>query len=428
MNEEKTMKITAQTNQETLLKKCARFFDATQIPVTLIIPDASNDDSGSGDPSCSIIKKTAGINIIKTIPEWACPLSAGFCIECLQRAIALGSKKIQLLMAQGGVAFAVIICEGFRLIVGPVFTVSVGKPPVSIYASSEGQRLCPEIPTEKFISSVTLLCELCTGEPAFVDDIVTTEATLPELYYDTKAENPTDSFGQTYAGLSHSGEGYEQKIYELIEKGDVDGLAATLGSPSNNSIDIMSTDPVRQQKYLFIAFMTIAVRAAIHGGMPSGPAFEVCRRYSLLMDASQSIKEIISYTYNLALSLCRGVRRARGSAGYPHLRKCIDYINTHLHEPVDVGKIAQAGDMSVRNLTKRFRNDTGLSPMAFIEMRRIEEAKYLLRYSDAGIAEIAASLQFCSQSYFTKVFKKHCGMSPGKYRRTAGKSLNITKV
>ena len=32
------MKITAQTNQETLLKKCARFFDATQIPVTLIIP------------------------------------------------------------------------------------------------------------------------------------------------------------------------------------------------------------------------------------------------------------------------------------------------------------------------------------------------------------------------------------------------------
>ncbi|MGI6576484.1 MAG: helix-turn-helix domain-containing protein [Eubacteriales bacterium] len=413
MNEQQVPGIAMQSRMERLLQQCARFYDATQIPVNCIwsFPKVKKQQGASSNLN------------IKTIPEWACPLSERYCDECLQRAGATGSNKLHLLMTQGGAALAVIICDEFKLIVGPVFTVSRGQPPASIYASAEGQRLCPEVPTDRFISSITLLCELCTGKPALVEDVVTVEAPFSDLYYESQVIDSSNGSGQL-----HSGEEYEQRIYELIERGDIDRLEATLGSPSNIAIDIMSPDPVRQQKYLFIAFMTIAVRAAIHGGMPSGLAFEVCRRYSLLMDGSQNIKDIISYTYNLAISLCRGVKRARGSAGYPHLRKCIDFINSHLHEPLNVKQIAQAGGMSIRSLTKYFRSDTGLSPMAFVEMRRVEESKYMLRYSNATIAEIAVSLQFCSQSYFSKVFKKHCNMSPGKYRRTASEFLNITKV
>jgi len=416
MKSDKITEASMRSSVDALLRKCARFYDATQIPVTCI--------SFFRDKPMEKSRKSASNTDIWTIPEWACSLSVKFCDECIQRASSTGTNRLNLLMAQGGVALAVLISDEFRLIMGPVYTVPGGQPPFSIYASADGQRLCPEIPTDRFISAITLLCELCTGEPAYIEDIVTKEAPLPDLYDEC---NDPDSFDTP--DQSHAGEGYEQKIYELIEKGDVDGLAAALESPSNIAIDTMSTDPVRHQKYLFITFMTIAVRAAIHGGMPSGLAFEVCRRYSLLMDGSENIKDIVSYTYELAMNLCRGVKRARGSAGYhPHLRKCIDYINTNLREPLNVEKIARAGGMSVRSLTKRFRSDIGLSPMAFVEMRRIEEGKYLLRYSDAGIAEIAATLQFCSQSYFTKVFKKHCGMSPGKYRRTESGHSDITKI
>lgn len=378
-----------------LMQRCARFYDATLVPVYCLSPAGSRE---------SLVAFSA--------PEWICPLSDAFCAECLRRSESAGEGRTLLLMSEGGVAFAVIsLQEGKKLIAGPVFTAAGGTPPMSIYAKAQGERLCPEIGTERFISAFTLLSELCTGHDIPVGDIITVEAPQAELTPEIDSPDTSESTGHL-----HIGEEYEQRLYDLIESGDVERLAAAFSTPSNIPIDIMSPDPVRQQKYLFITFMTMAVRAAMRGGLPSGTAFEICHRYCLLMDSSQNIADIAGYGYNMAMSLCRGVRRSGGASAYPQLRSLIDYVNLHLYEPLTPAQLAKAAGMSVRNLSERFRREMGISPMAYVEKRRIEEAKYLLRYGKARISDIAASLQFCSQSHFALVFKKHCGISPGAYR------------
>ena len=49
-------------------------------------------------------------------------------------------------------------------------------------------------------------------------------------------------------------------------------------------------------------------------------------------------------------------------------------------------------------------------------MKKLETAKSMLSSSDYSIAEISASLAFPSQSYFTNLLKKDCGLTPKQYR------------
>lgn len=55
------------------------------------------------------------------------------------------------------------------------------------------------------------------------------------------------------------------------------------------------------------------------------------------------------------------------------------------------------------------------SPLTFINMRRIEEAKRLLHASDAPVKNIATDLGI-PHTYFTTFFKKCTGMFPKDYR------------
>ncbi len=68
-------------------------------------------------------------------------------------------------------------------------------------------------------------------------------------------------------------------------------------------------------------------------------------------------------------------------------------------------------------LSELFARETGTSISQFITDKRMEAAENMLKYSEYSFSEIAQILAYRSQSHFTKVFKKHSGMTPGEYRR-----------
>ncbi|MDR3336347.1 MAG: helix-turn-helix transcriptional regulator [Treponema sp.] len=62
-----------------------------------------------------------------------------------------------------------------------------------------------------------------------------------------------------------------------------------------------------------------------------------------------------------------------------------------------------------------FRKSTGKTCMEIISLERIEAAKKLL-LRNYNSKETCYQVGFNSQNYFTKIFKKLCGMTPGEYR------------
>lgn len=79
-------------------------------------------------------------------------------------------------------------------------------------------------------------------------------------------------------------------------------------------------------------------------------------------------------------------------------------------------KTAEALGITPDYLSKIFKKTEGVSLKRYILQERITRAENLLRYSEYSIIEISKYLGFSTQSHFTQVFKKYCGMTPQAFR------------
>lgn len=95
------------------------------------------------------------------------------------------------------------------------------------------------------------------------------------------------------------------------------------------------------------------------------------------------------------------------------------YIQEHRSFNITSEDVCKALSCSRSHISHQFKSQTGMSIREYITVLRLNDAKHLLKYSDLSITEIAFTVGFGSSNYFTNVFKKDTGMSPGTYRKTA---------
>ena len=91
-------------------------------------------------------------------------------------------------------------------------------------------------------------------------------------------------------------------------------------------------------------------------------------------------------------------------------------MGEHYAERQGVTYYAEKLCISSRYLTTIVRRISGLTVTEWMNRFLVMEAKYLLKYSDLSIQEIAYRLSFPDQSFFGKHFKQHVGVSPSLYR------------
>jgi AraC-like DNA-binding protein len=85
-------------------------------------------------------------------------------------------------------------------------------------------------------------------------------------------------------------------------------------------------------------------------------------------------------------------------------------------EPVDMERLALSCNMGYSHFRKMFKKYTGMSPLQYHNMFRLQKAKELLSESDKPIKKIALELGFQSEHYFTRLFKKKMGVTPSELR------------
>ena len=68
-------------------------------------------------------------------------------------------------------------------------------------------------------------------------------------------------------------------------------------------------------------------------------------------------------------------------------------------------------------LAHTFQKAYGISPITYLNRRRIEESKYMLGNTGYSLAQISELMGFSSPSYFSQCFRKAEGLTPNEYRR-----------
>lgn len=93
------------------------------------------------------------------------------------------------------------------------------------------------------------------------------------------------------------------------------------------------------------------------------------------------------------------------------------YIHAHYPEDLSLDFLAKHFSISASYLSHIFKQVTGFSVTDYIQMTRIRNVQALLINTNIPITEVAEPCGFNCFSQFNRVFRKHIGMSPSKYRK-----------
>lgn len=94
-----------------------------------------------------------------------------------------------------------------------------------------------------------------------------------------------------------------------------------------------------------------------------------------------------------------------------------DYLDTNYAEHITLDTLTSLTHMNKYYMAHSFTKFTGMSPIQYLNQRRLETACQLLKETDYSVSDISFSTGFSSQSYFTQVFRKHYGVTPIRYRQ-----------
>ncbi|MDR6633839.1 AraC-like DNA-binding protein [Phyllobacterium sp. 1468] len=105
-----------------------------------------------------------------------------------------------------------------------------------------------------------------------------------------------------------------------------------------------------------------------------------------------------------------------GAMADPHIGPALQLIHERPDQPWTLGDLGRRVGLGRSAFSARFTNLVGQSMYRYLIARRMSEAAFLLETSDEGIARIATCVGYQSAAAFSKLFQRHHGLSPGRYR------------
>lgn len=93
------------------------------------------------------------------------------------------------------------------------------------------------------------------------------------------------------------------------------------------------------------------------------------------------------------------------------------YIDAHIEENITVQDLAQIAYMHPNYFIRFFKQQVGVPPIHYITGKKVDKAKELLSCTPNTITMIAEHLGFRDLYYFSRLFKKHTGLTPTDFRK-----------
>lgn len=109
----------------------------------------------------------------------------------------------------------------------------------------------------------------------------------------------------------------------------------------------------------------------------------------------------------------------RKLAGPRVLRSVVSYIERNLDSKISQHTMADACGMSPYKFSRSFKRMYGMTFQDYLTQQRINKATRLLRDTSASVSDACFSTGFNDLSHFGRIFRRHLGMTPSRYKRTS---------
>lgn len=100
-----------------------------------------------------------------------------------------------------------------------------------------------------------------------------------------------------------------------------------------------------------------------------------------------------------------------------HAKRLLTYIQIHFRKDLSLDHLAERMNLHPNYISSLFKKETGHTFVNYLNMMRIQAAQELLMSnSELSVCAIGQQVGYDSKHYFSKVFKKYTGITPGAYR------------
>ena len=103
----------------------------------------------------------------------------------------------------------------------------------------------------------------------------------------------------------------------------------------------------------------------------------------------------------------------------PFLKQAVSFIENHYAEDITLQDIVRSCSLNHSTLTKLFKGELGLTPVAYLWHYRLTVAKKLLEFTDLPVKEVGNRCGFKTVQHFSRKFEEQLGLSPAVFRTQA---------
>lgn len=211
----------------------------------------------------------------------------------------------------------------------------------------------------------------------------------------------------------------EKELLSLISLGDKSGSQKVLNEIFGH-IFFSSGGSFEVIKARVLELVVLLSRAALEGGADVEQIFGLNYKY---LSEIHNFKTVEDLTFWLSKIMTRFTDCVFNLTDVKHvdvIYRAIDYIKRNYMKKITLEEVASHVYLSPSYFSKIFKEEMKCNFNTYLNHIRIEMSKKLLLDDSIVLVDVSNLVGFEDQSYFSKVFKKMTGVSPGKYRESRG--------
>lgn len=340
-----------------------------------------------------------------------------------EKLVALAREQEVPLLYQDSwqVIYTCIRCgEGF-ILSGPVAVRSMDEVELRRYYREYGVnsgtgRQIPAAPLSLVIAVAQMMTKELTGCEYTEEEFLSANHLGQETSEQMEREQILFELREDEQERYHHTYEEERKLLECVKNGETEE-AVRYSNEMDMSMGRLGRKDMTHWTNAAVVAITLCVRAAIRGGVSPAEAYHVSDFYIQKTEECRKVSELLELRNRAVADITSRVRKKKEGKKYSsYVARCMDYVSRHYKEKIYLQDMADQMGLSSTYLSRLFSKETGMTLQDYVNQFRVERAANLLIYSEESIAYIAEYVNFPSQSYFGKMFRKYKQMTPKEFR------------
>ncbi len=182
-----------------------------------------------------------------------------------------------------------------------------------------------------------------------------------------------------------------------------------------------TNEPLRVAKNRSFSLSTLMARAVIDGGVEADQALSLEAHYREHIESSRNLKDLVALIEQMVAKYTNTILQLSNVNHVSVIKNASKYVHMHLSEPIRLNDVADYVSLSPNYFSSLFKREMNISFADYVNQTRIKESQYLLETTNHSILDIALSVGYNNQNYFTTIFRKFTGITPKQYRMRSAK-------